>query len=207
MAPEFCDYDRDGDLDLYLLTNRYYSPTGFPSTEPEELSAKQRKYFQFITPPLGERTLNIVPRSDRLLRNDKGKFIDVSKESGITRNPHHGLAATWWDYDKDGWPDLYVSNDFDDPDALYHNEKDGTFVDVTAQILPHTAWFSMGADSTDIDGDGLSNDIDWDDDNDGIPDDQDNDDDGDGIPDDKEAGSGSCDAKPQVRTHQYGLHT
>ena len=95
-----------------------------------------------------------MPRSDRLLRNDKGKFIDVSKESGITRNPHHGLAATWWDYDKDGWPDLYVSNDFDDPDALYHNEKDGTFVDVTAQILPHTAWFSMGADSTDIDGDG-----------------------------------------------------
>ena len=94
LAPAFCDYDRDGDLDLYLLTNRYYSPTGFPSTEPEELSAKQRKYFQFITTPLGERTLNIVPRSDRLLRNDKGKFIDVSKESGITRNPHHGLAAT-----------------------------------------------------------------------------------------------------------------
>jgi enediyne biosynthesis protein E4 len=154
LAPAFCDYDRDGDLDLYLLTNRYYSATGFPSTEPEELSPKQQKYFRFITNPLGERTLNIVPRSDRLLRNDNGKFIDVSKESGITRNPHHGLAATWWDYDKDGWPDLYVSNDFDDPDALYHNEKDGTFVDVTAKILPHTAWFSMGADSTDIDGDG-----------------------------------------------------
>ncbi|MFT5108685.1 MAG: hypothetical protein ACI8XO_002292 [Verrucomicrobiales bacterium] len=154
LAAAFCDYDRDGDLDVYLLNNRFYSATGFPSPEPKTLSAEQQKYFRFEKTKSGQQLLNIVPRTDRLLRNDGGKFTDVSKAAGIAADPRHGLAATWWDYDKDGKPDLYVSNDFDDPDALYHNNGDGTFSDVTSKVLPHTAWFSMGADSADINNDG-----------------------------------------------------
>ena len=154
LAPAFCDYDRDGDLDLYLLTNRLYSPTGFPEPEPASLSAEQKKYFRFEETPSGEQVLNITPRRDRLLRNSGGKFVDVSRVAGITDDPRHGLAATWWDFDSDGFPDLYVSNDYDDPDCLYHNNRDGTFTDVTSERLPHTAWFSMGADSADINNDG-----------------------------------------------------
>lgn len=154
LAAAFCDYDRDGDLDLYLLTNRYYAPNGLPHPEPTTLTPELRKYFQFVEVQPGKKVLNLVPRTDRLLRNDNGTFVDVSKAAGISADPRHGLAATWWDYNKDGHPDLYVSNDFDDPDSLYHNKGDGTFRDVTSQVLPHTAWFSMGADSTDIDGDG-----------------------------------------------------
>ena len=55
-----------------------------------------------------------------------------------------GLAATWWDYNDDGYPDLYVANDFYAPDCLYRNNGDGTFTDVAAEVLPHTPWFSMG---------------------------------------------------------------
>lgn len=154
LASGFCDYDGDGDLDLYLLTNRFYAPKGFPTPEPATLSTEQQKYFQWATDPRGKKALNIVPRTDRLLRNDGGKFVDVSTAAGIASDPRHGLAATWWDYDKDGRPDLYVSNDFDDPDVLYHNNGDGTFGDVTSAVLPHTAWFSMGADSADLNNDG-----------------------------------------------------
>ncbi|MGI9240275.1 MAG: FG-GAP repeat domain-containing protein, partial [Verrucomicrobiales bacterium] len=154
LAPAFCDYDRDGDLDLYLLTNRIYSPTGFPDPEPQTLSDEQQKQFRFETTAAGKRVLNIVPRPDRLMRNSGGKFTDVSRAAGITDDPRHGLGATWWDFDRDGFPDLYVSNDYDDPDSLYHNNRDGTFTDVTSTRLPHTAWFSMGADSADINNDG-----------------------------------------------------
>ena len=154
LAPAFCDYDLDGDLDLYLLTNRFYSPTGLPETEPETLTDELAKYFQIIEPQPGKHMLNLLPRADRLLRNNAGKFVDVTEAAGISRVPRHGLAATWWDYDLDGHPDLYVSNDFDDTDSLYHNKGDGTFEDVTSAVLPHTAWFSMGADSSDINGDG-----------------------------------------------------
>ena len=154
LAAAFCDYDCDGDLDVYLLNNRFYSATGFPDPDPEKLSEEQKRYFEFVKTESGKRALNIVPRADKLLRNDGGRFVDVSKPAGISPDPGHGLAATWWDYDLDGHPDLYVSNDFDDPDALYHNNGDGTFTDVTSKVLPHTAWFSMGADSADINNDG-----------------------------------------------------
>jgi hypothetical protein len=155
IAPYFADYDRDGDLDLFLLTNRYYSPTGFPKSIPKKLTSEQSKYFQlYETSPEEKRDINIVPRRDRLFRNDGGKFKDVSDPAGF-REPGHGLSAAWWDYNNDGWVDLYVCNDFDDPDLLYRNNGDGTFTDVIADVMPHTSWFSMGSDVGDINNDGL----------------------------------------------------
>ena len=61
----------------------------------------------------------------------------------------------WWDYDGDGWSDLYVGNDMKTPDHLYHNNGDGTFSDVLAEAVGHSPWFSMGADFADINNDGL----------------------------------------------------
>ena len=94
-------------------------------------------------------------RPDRLYRNNgDGTFADVTKEAGITHRGH-GLSATWFDYDRDGRPDLWVGSDFDEEDNLYRNKGDGTFEDMTQHALPYTSWFSMGADTGDVNGDGL----------------------------------------------------
>ncbi len=120
----FCDYDRDGWLDVYVQTNMLDS-------------AKH---------PKGQR--------DYLFHNNgDGTFTNVTDKAGITgENLAH--SATWWDYDEDGWPDLYVANDFAAPDALYHNNHDGTFTNVIAQVVPHIPYSSMGADLGDINNDG-----------------------------------------------------
>jgi len=117
----FYDYDRDGWLDVLLQTN--------------VLDAKGH--------PEGQR--------DYLFHNNgNGTFTDVTDRSGVAPGPAHGNSATWWDYDNDGWPDLYVANDFDVPDALFHNNRDGTFTDVASRVVPHTPYSSMGSDSGDI---------------------------------------------------------
>lgn len=169
--PTFCDYDKDGDLDLYLLTNRFHSPKGQPEAEEvlrfEVVNGAGRiKYtdpklglyfrpFQSGKAADGRPIFNIqkVGQADVLFRNDGGKFVDVSKEAGIY-GVGFGLSATWWDYNQDGWIDLWVGNDFDDPDRVYRNNGDGTFTDVVKEIVPHTSWFSMGADFADLNGDG-----------------------------------------------------
>ncbi|MCP3919002.1 MAG: RNA-binding protein [bacterium] len=164
VAPAFADYDADGDLDLYLVTNRLYpepgrdeprtvqGPDGRTVVEPgfEEAFA-----IQLRPGPQGpEKYVVKAGQRDRLFANDgSGVFVDVSDRAGIAGN-HPGLSATWWDYDRDGLPDLYVCNDFWDPDRLYHNRGDGTFEDVLADSVPHTPWFAMGADYADVDGDG-----------------------------------------------------
>ena len=120
----FCDYDRDGWLDAYVQTNL--------------LDGERR--------PNGQR--------DRLYRNrGDGTFAEVTDEAGI-RDPTQGHSATWWDFDDDGWPDLYVANDFKDPDQLYRNNGDGTFANVLSWVVPHTPHSSMGADLGDVDNDG-----------------------------------------------------
>jgi hypothetical protein len=120
----FCDYDRDGWLDVYLQTNL--------------LDAERH--------PNGQR--------DRLYHNNRdGTFAEVTGRAGITGETQ-GHAATWWDYDEDGWPDLYVDNDFRDPDQLYHNNRDGTFTNVLSRVVPHTPHSSMGADLGDLNNDG-----------------------------------------------------
>lgn len=121
----FADYDGDGDLDCYLVTN----------------------ILDFAQSPLGRR--------DRLLRNNgDGTFTDVAAAAGIW-GLTQGHAAIWFDANGDGWPDIYVANDFETPDRFYLNKGDGTFADVVDQRLPHVTYFSMGADSGDLNNDGL----------------------------------------------------
>ena len=119
VLPTFCDYDGDGDLDCYVLMNRYYRDGGIPRDMkigmrngklfiPEEY----RKYYRVAR--VGNKgELRKIGRPDRLLRNNgDGTFADVSTSAGISRDGGHGLSATWWDYDRDGNYDLYVGNDF-----------------------------------------------------------------------------------------------
>ena len=120
----FCDYDRDGWLDVFVQTNI--------------LDSERR--------PNGQR--------DHLYHNNRdGTFTDVTDRAGIFGETQ-GHAATWWDYDEDGWPDLYVDNDFKDPDQLYHNNRDGTFTNVLNSVVPRTPHSSMGADLGDVNNDG-----------------------------------------------------
>ncbi len=163
LMPAFCDYDLDGDLDCYLLTNQYLREGGLPqdlkliaTAGQLQLPADYQKYYAIQTTGRNRGELQFIGRPDRLLQNDdRGRFVDVSAQAGISREPGHGLSATWWDYNGDGRCDLYVANDFNDPDHLYRNNGDGTFTDVVEQAVPHTTWFSMGADAGDINNDGL----------------------------------------------------
>jgi hypothetical protein len=159
----FADYDLDGDLDGYLLTNRGPTPKMPPGKKPavtvqNGVPMIEPKYAEFYNALLREhRSIDVVDGGsfDHLYRNNgDGTFTDVSKSAGIAGN-FMGLSATWWDYDNDGFPDLYVANDYFGPDQLYHNEGNGRFKDVTRTALPHTPWFSMGADYADINNDGL----------------------------------------------------
>lgn len=121
----FCDYDRDGWLDVYVLTN----------------------VLDWVAQPNG--------RSDYLLRNNgDGTFSDVTKMSGIN-GEGQGHSATWWDYDGDDWPDLFVANDFAPVDKLYRNNGDGTFAEAINHVVPHMPYSSMGADLGDVNNDGL----------------------------------------------------
>ena len=155
----FADYDGDGDLDCFLLTNRLnpFSPPdravptkdGMPYI-PEGLE----ELYAVMVRPDGAPAMVSAGQADHLYRNEgDGTFVEVSDAAGIAGN-HFGLSATWWDHDGDGWLDLYVANDFFGPDKLYRNQGDGTFVDVAPEALPRTPWFSMGSDAGDVDNDG-----------------------------------------------------
>jgi hypothetical protein len=121
----FCDYDRDGHLDVFIQTNRPESAG--------HLNAQRNYLFH---------------------NNGDGTFTDVSEKAGISGKAQ-GHSAIWWDYDGDGWPDLYVANDFTPPDKLYRNNRDGTFSDVINSVVPHMPFSSMGADLGDVNNDGL----------------------------------------------------
>ena len=120
----FSDYDRSGWLDVYVTTN----------------------LLNITTHPGGQRGY--------LFRNNRnGTFTNVTQVAGIT-GESQSHSATWWDYDNDGWPDLYVANDYGFPDRLYHNNRDGTFTDVLRRVLPHTSFSSMGSDLGDVTNNG-----------------------------------------------------
>lgn len=134
----FFDYDRDGDLDMYQLNHSLHQNGTFG----------RRKTFQDERHPLA---------GDRLLRNENGKFVDVSQEAGIYSSVvGYGLGVVTGDINLDGWPDIYVGNDFHENDYLYLNNQDGTFREVLTEQMNHTSRFSMGVDMGDINNDGWS---------------------------------------------------
>lgn len=160
----FADYDRDGDLDAYLLTNRMPSKQYVKGTI-RKVNGKivvpdgLREFTYVMELPNGEIHSAPAAQYDYFFRNNgDGTFSDISDEVGVGGFPYHGLSATWWDHNDDGWPDLYVSNDFTWPDHFYQHNGDRArpgFVDQIKKAIPHTPWFSMGADVGDINNDGM----------------------------------------------------
>ena len=132
----FFDYDRDGDLDCYLLNNSIRSVGGY------DLRPGQRE----IRDPLG---------GNKLYRNDDKFFTDVSEEAGIYGSMiGFGLGVTVGDINRDGWSDLFVSNDFFERDYLYINQQNGSFAEVLEEQMQEISLGSMGADMADLNHDG-----------------------------------------------------
>jgi enediyne biosynthesis protein E4 len=167
LMPAFCDFDKDGDLDVYVVTVRYYWPTGRPengikSAHYEDGSWKVLEPFdKYFTLELGDPATPAEwdykerARPDKFFRNNgDGTFTDATQDVGIPETNTFGNAAIWWDYDEDGWMDLYVSNDFQEHDFLYRNNGDGTFTESIREATPHTPWFSMGSATGDLNNDG-----------------------------------------------------
>ena len=131
----FFDYDRDGDLDLYLLNHSVHDEKTYGRT-----SLRRTR-----DPKAG----------DKLFRNDGDRFVDVSAEAGIIGGAvGYGLGVVPTDIDSDGCLDLYVANDFHENDYLYRNNCDGTFREIIAEATGHTSRFSMGVDAGDVNNDG-----------------------------------------------------
>ncbi len=133
----FFDYDRDGDLDLFLLNHNIKS-----------------------LPVLNESSSAALDKTDdpvsgsRLFRNENKKFTDVTAQAGIRSSSlSYGLGAGIADFNQDGWPDIYISNDYTIPDRLYINNQKGGFTDQLTTSIGHTSHFSMGNDVADINND------------------------------------------------------
>ena len=134
----FFDYDKDGDLDMYLLNNSYQAIGSFNLKK-------------------NERPKRDIVGGDKLFKNINGKFVDVSEEAGIYGSViGFGLGVTVGDINKDGWQDIYVSNDFFERDYLYINNKNGGFDEVLENQIRSVSAASMGADLADINNDGYS---------------------------------------------------
>ena len=138
----FADLDRDGDLDMYLV-NYLLSPGNANTVHPRDRSG-------------------FSPANDRLYRNDGDSlqqghpvFTDQSLAAGI-REDGYGLGVSVSDFNNDGWPDIYVANDFLSNDLLWQNNGDGTFSNVVAQSVRHQSYSSMGSDAADMNNDGLT---------------------------------------------------
>lgn len=132
----FFDYDNDGDLDMFLLNH----------------SVKKIDNMEFA------RLSNEIDElaGSKLYQNNQNYFTDVSKKAGIKQNPMtFGLGVAVADINKDGWLDIYVSNDYNEPDYLYINNGNGTFSNKAETALTHLSQFSMGLDIADFNNDGL----------------------------------------------------
>lgn len=131
----FLDYDLDGDLDIYLLNHAIHTQESFGKA-----SLRYKRNDQ---------------TGDKLLRNDGNTFTDVSEEAGIFGGVNgYGLGISVADFNQDGYPDIFVGNDFHEDDYYYLNQGDGTFIESARNYFNHTSRFSMGNDVSDINHDG-----------------------------------------------------
>ncbi len=134
----FFDYDLDGDLDMFLLNH---------AVDQNGTFASRNKFIGTYHDKSG----------DRMYRNDGEKFTDVTHESKINSSAiSFGLGVVVTDINLDGWPDIYVGNDFHENDYLYINQKDGTFLDESSNQMMHTSMYSMGVDAGDFNNDGFT---------------------------------------------------
>lgn len=132
-AVNFFDYDKDGNMDLYVGNEPFVSRHAKYGNEAQ---ADKSKY------------------TDRLFRNEgNGKFTDVSNQAGIS-NYNYTLSATVSDLNNDGWPDIYIASDYEEPDIYYQNNGDGTFTNVINKAMRHISNFTMGVDLADFNNDG-----------------------------------------------------
>ncbi len=134
----FFDYDKDGDLDLFLLN---HSTVEYSRGSLEVFQLRNKKNPDF---------------TNKLFRNDQGHFVNVTEEAGIYSNVlTFSLGISVADINNDGWQDIFIGNDFNEPDYLFLNQQDGTFTDGFADAFDHTSTFSMGSDVADFNNDGL----------------------------------------------------
>ncbi len=132
----FFDYDLDGDLDMYLLNHAVHSELSYGNA-----ATRNKRSYEC---------------GDKLFRNDNNKFIDVSEKAGIFGGANgYGLGLAISDFNLDGYPDIYVGNDFHEDDYYYLNNGDGNFTESLKQYFGHTSRFSMGVDVADINHDGF----------------------------------------------------
>ena len=130
----FFDMDNDGDLDMYLVNQ-------IPDS---------RLFKRYKNIPKERYQLY----KDKLYKNEGGTFKEVSKDIGLADGFTYGLSVSASDLNNDGWTDLYVSNDYDEPDFMYYNNGDGTFENVILDKIKHISRFSMGTETGDINNDG-----------------------------------------------------
>lgn len=133
----FFDMDKDGDLDMYLLNN---------SIHPSEVVLDSRTGLRNQRDPHG---------GNKLYRNDGDRFMDISEQTGIYGSAiGFGLGVSIGDINRDGWPDIYVSNDFFEKDYLYLNNKNGDFEEVLEEMMSEISQGAMGVDMADMNNDG-----------------------------------------------------
>lgn len=143
----FFDYDKDGDLDAYILNNSNIPVSSLGYAEQRDVRAQDWEGVPEIFKGVG----------DMLLRNDNGKFVDVSEDAGIYGSLiGFGLGVMVSDINNDLYPDIYVSNDFYERDYLYINNQDGTFTEEIQKWTNHLSLSAMGIDMQDINNDGLT---------------------------------------------------
>ena len=138
----FLDYDKDGDLDVFFANQ----PKDFTNAMliPTKMVNGKMVYAE---------DTSTVYVSDRLYRNDNGKFTDITKKAGLI-NHAFALSVAIYDFNQDGWPDIYVANDFNKPDYIYINNRNGTFTEKLRDYFNHVSLSSMGSDMNDINNDG-----------------------------------------------------
>ncbi len=132
----FFDYDKDGDLDCFVLNESKYILV------PHTFIFKELKVKE-----------NLLRASSHLYRNDGGKYTRVTEGAGVLQYGY-GLGLAVSDLNRDGWPDIYVANDYSVPDFLWINNGDGTFTDQSKKMTNHLSFYSMGMDVADINNDG-----------------------------------------------------